>query len=167
MMKITLFALIISAGILTSCNVNAKYRKQGNHWFEDCKVPNDKEDEKLYINDGLKEYEELFKDHDAAAMAEKYTQDCVYMHQDIGIIEGREAVREAYQEMFDSGKYSLKILKDDYLELLVLKTGDMQVKADVRYFDKDNNSMGVSRLLVTLKPVEDGYQTYQKTEFTA
>ncbi|XP_072041969.1 uncharacterized protein [Amphiura filiformis] len=170
MMKITLFALIISAGILTSCNVNAKYRKQGNHWFEDGTLPNGKEDAKLFVNEGLKKYEDLFMLHDAAAMAEKYTEDCVYMHQDIGIIEGREAVREAYQEMFDSGKYSVEILKDDYLELLVLETGGyhgyMQVKADVRYFDKDNNSMGVSRILVTLKPVEDGFQTYQKTEFT-
>ncbi|XP_072015266.1 uncharacterized protein [Amphiura filiformis] len=161
-MKITLFALIISAGILTSCNVNAKYRKQGNHWFEDGTVPNDKEDKKLYVDEGKKEYEELFKDHDAAAIAEKYTDDCVYMHQDKGILRGRDAVREAYKEMFVSGIDSVKI--QVYLELL--DNGNMQGTAVAEYLDKDNNSMGVSRIFAIMKHVEGGYKTHLKAEFT-
>ncbi|XP_072016407.1 uncharacterized protein [Amphiura filiformis] len=163
MMKITLFAVIISAGILTSCNVNAKYRKQGNHWFEDGTLPNDKEGKKLYVDEGRSEYEELFKLHDAAAMAEKYTEDCVYMHQDLGILRGREAVRDAYADIFDSGKHSVEVETQD-VELL--ETGYMQAIAVMHYFDEDHNSMGASRIFAILKPVEDGFETHRKAEIT-
>ncbi|XP_072020801.1 uncharacterized protein [Amphiura filiformis] len=165
MMKITLVALVISAGILTSCNVNAKYRKQGNHWFEDGTVPNSKEDNERLADQGTAEFEELFMDHDAAAIAEKYTEDCVFMHQDLGILQGREAVREAYQSMFDSGKYSV-VVEADGDSGAMLENRYMQVISALHYFDKDNNSMGVSRMFFILKPVEGGYETHRTAEFT-
>ncbi|XP_072016404.1 uncharacterized protein [Amphiura filiformis] len=164
MMKITLFALIISAGILTSCNVNAKYRKQGNHWFESGKVPNDKDDTKLYVEEGKQEYEELFDFHNASMIAEKYIEDCVYMHQDLGVLRGREAIRDAYDRVFDSGKHSVELETQD-VELL--KTGAVQAIAVGHYFDEDHNSMGASRILVILKhDGDDGYKTQYKAEFT-
>ncbi|XP_072016408.1 uncharacterized protein [Amphiura filiformis] len=163
MMKITLFALIISAGILTSCNVNAKYRKQGNHWFEDETLPKGKDDKKPNGDEGLREFEELFNLHDAAAIAKKYTGDCVFMHQDLGILRGREAVRDAYNDMFASGKDSVKNIKGDF-ELL--ENDYIQVIVVAQYFDKDNNSMGVSRQLIILKLVEGGYEAHRIADIT-
>ncbi|XP_072015173.1 uncharacterized protein [Amphiura filiformis] len=165
MMKITLFALIILPAILKSCNVNAKYTAQGNHWWKDGTLPNGKEDIKLFTDIVKSEFENLFKLHDAALMAEKYTNDCVYIREDIGILRGRE-VREAYQEVFDSGIDSVELEILEETDVGMLGTGYMQFINVMHFFDKDHNSMGVSKILTILKHVDGGYETYLKAEIT-
>ncbi|XP_072042261.1 uncharacterized protein [Amphiura filiformis] len=166
MMKITLFALIISAVLLKSCNVNANYTTQGNHWWKDGTTPDSKQDIKLFTDTVKSEYEELFKLHDAAAMARKYTDDCVYIIKTQGILRGREAVREAYQKVFDSGKDSVELEFLEETDVGMLGNSYMKIICVMHFFDEDHNSMGVSKILVILKHLENGYETYLKAEVT-
>ncbi|XP_072024683.1 uncharacterized protein [Amphiura filiformis] len=166
-MKITLFAVIMLAMVFVkSWHSNAEYTVQGNHWEKDETVPYTREGLKTFTKALKNEFEELYKLQDATAMAAKSTPDSVYIHQDIGILRGREEIRIGYQKLFDSGKASVDVEILEETDTGTLGRGYMHVFVREHYFDKDNNKIGVSKVFLVLKHVEGGYQVYLKSEMT-
>ncbi|XP_072015140.1 uncharacterized protein [Amphiura filiformis] len=169
MNSITLFAVIISAAvILNTCNnyVNGEYTEKGNHWMNDGTVPNDKAKLKKFTSTMKGEFQRLWELQDAAGIAEKHTDECVYINKDKGILRGKVAVQKAYQDLFDSGKASVEPEFLAESDIGTLGDGYMYLIAAEHYFDKDNNRVGESKVLVILKHVEDGYKTYLISRIT-
>ncbi|XP_072015153.1 uncharacterized protein [Amphiura filiformis] len=167
MMKIILLVLVISAVLFVkSCNGEEGYTVNGNHWLNDGIVPKNKDKLKLFTDTLENEFEQLFKLQDAAAMAEKYTHDCVYIREDIGIMRGKVAVQNGYQKMYDSGIARVKLELLEETDIGNMGTGYMHIIFKEHFFDKDNNEVGETKVLGVLKLVGDGFQTYLKAEIT-
>ncbi|XP_072024682.1 uncharacterized protein [Amphiura filiformis] len=167
MMKITLFAVImLAAFFVKSWHSNAEYTVQGNHYMNNGIVPNNTDERKAFIATMQSEVSQLFKLQDPAALAAKYSDDCVYIHEDLGILRGRVAVQNAFQKLFASGKAKIEIEPFEETDIGPLGTDYMHVIFKELFFDKDNNKVGESKVFAVLKLVEDGFQTHLKAEIT-
>ena len=62
----------------------------GNHWF-----PNDSSyvDNPVEFEIGMREFYSLWANQDAEGIAIKHTEDSIYIHQELGILRGREGKR--------------------------------------------------------------------------
>ncbi|XP_072024802.1 uncharacterized protein [Amphiura filiformis] len=108
-------------------------------------------------------YYQLYGRQDAAAMAEKFTEDCFFLDKGRPLQRGREVVQNAYEKLFEQGVTSssfgffdgVPIGSTDYLSVVV--------QEGLRD-DKDRPIKSV--VLLLLKRVDEGvcYQIHLKME---
>ncbi|XP_072032938.1 uncharacterized protein [Amphiura filiformis] len=109
----------------------------------------------------VNEWEELARKQDAKDMAAKYSEQCIFLSQEKGLLSGRDAVEQAYSEWFAAGQADVDVT---ILDGGTMGTDYEWLLEEFKFYNNNQEIIYSTRALVVFKRVNGGMQTYLKAE---